>query len=150
MDSSLTFSCVGTRRLSAGLGFAVMNLKERFSGKDSGATHSRASVTSGSDFKLVSFTTGQSAQKHMLQRILSPECEHDQVLPGFRPVRASSPYRCDYSNPPESEAISFKGVHRLSVTHVIVRLHPVNPWSRANTIACVRDQTPSLSNKFEA
>jgi hypothetical protein len=31
-----------------------------------------------------------------------------------------------------------------------VPFYATNPWSRANTIACARDHTPSLSNRFDA
>jgi len=37
-----------------------------------------------------------------------------------------------------------------TVICAIARFHIINPWSRANAMAWVRDQTPSLSKTFEA
>jgi hypothetical protein len=37
-----------------------------------------------------------------------------------------------------------------TVICAIARFHIINPWSRAKTMAWVRDQTPSLSKTFEA
>ena len=37
---------------------------------------------------------------------------------------------------------------RHTVGCAIAGFHIVNPWSRANAMACVRDQTPSLSPKL--
>jgi hypothetical protein len=39
---------------------------------------------------------------------------------------------------------------RLLESAHIARFHIVNLWSRANAMAWVRDQTPSLSKTFEA
>jgi hypothetical protein len=39
---------------------------------------------------------------------------------------------------------------RHTMVRAIARFHIINPWSRANAMAWVRDQTPSLSKTLEA
>jgi hypothetical protein len=61
-----------------------------------------------------------------------------------------APEVMDYPDHPASNQVGQGMPLRGTRWSALARFHIINPWSRANAMAWVRDQTPSLSKTLEA